>query len=122
MKFNIIKHFTDTYIDKHFRVDFNKINLSKADGYFHNLRVCEICCKLIQEKNVKFLTQAKLKCGSKPDIIFFRGNIPYIIEVRNTENDKRSEAKLKKLPYEIREFVHYIDANKPLKEELCKIK
>ena len=121
-KFNAFRHFVNTYVDKHYKIDEGKIKISKSDGYKHNIRVCEICCKLIQEKNIKFITQCRLKGGSIPDIVFFRGNIPYVVEVRNTENDRRSKKKIEKLPYELREFVVYIDANKPLNKEISKMR
>ena len=122
MKFNAFKYFIDNYIDKHFRLDIGKIKISKADGYSHNVRVCEICCKLIQEDNTNFICQPRFKKGIRPDIVFNRGNIIYVIEVRNTETDKRSMAKMKKLAKELKNCVIYIDANTPIEEEIIKIK
>ena len=123
MKINTYTYFITNYVDNiKYRTDEGKIKLSKADGYKHNIRVCEICCKLIQETNTKFICQPRLKCGSRPDIIFFRGEEIFIVEVRNTEKDKRSKEKINKLPKELRQLIIYVEANKPLEEELVKIK
>jgi len=115
------RNFINSYFDKYHKVDEGVIKLSKADGNIHNILVCGICVKLLSEENTIFITQARLK-GCRPDVIFFRGNQVFIVEVRDSETDKKSIEKLEKLPEELREFVIYIDANKDLKTELEKIK
>jgi len=116
------RNFINNYFDKHYKRDEGKINVSKADGKIHNLIVCAICVNLLEETNTTFITQARLRCGVRPDVLFFRGNQVFIVEVRHTENEKESGEKLKKLPEELREFVIYIDCNKDLRTELNKIK
>lgn len=56
------------YGDSMFKPDWNKIKLSVANTYEHNLRVCEVCITLL-EMRIPFATEVRLKCGARPDII-----------------------------------------------------
>ena len=123
-KFDALKYFVDNFVDRNYRIDLGKIKISRADRYEHNIRVCEICCKLIEEKNTNFICQPRLKRrygNGRPDIVFNIGNVIYLVEVRYTETDKRSKDKLDKLPEELRDYIVYIDAKKPLEEEMVRL-
>lgn len=74
------------YGDPMFKPDWNKIKLSRANTYEHNLRVCEICITLL-ELGVPFATEVRLKCGARPDIIA-PTHIQPIIEVLWSETNK----------------------------------
>jgi len=87
--------------DPMFKPDWNKIKLSSANTYEHNLRVCEICCVLIAE-GIPFVTEARLKCGARPDIVA-PTHVQPIIEVLWSEtNDDFMNKKAHKYPSELK--------------------
>lgn len=97
----ILNDWARAYADPMFKVDWGKIKLSKANTKEHNLRVCEICCTLI-EHEIPFATEVRLKCGARPDIIC-PTHVQPIIEVLHSET-KEDFAKLKadKYPSQLR--------------------
>ena len=106
------------YISPFFRREFNKINLSKADGRKHNEMVCMICCWLL-DHDIDFITQARFKQNRyRPDIFVPVGLPKMIIEVRNTETQRQSLNKMPNIPEELREEIVYVDAHAEFNEKM----
>jgi hypothetical protein len=106
------------YISPFFRREFNKINLSKADGRKHNEMVCMICCWLL-DHDIDFITQARFKQNRyRPDIFVPVGLPKMIIEVRNTETQRQSLNKMPNIPEELREEIIYVDAHAEFNEKM----
>ncbi|MDP2692198.1 MAG: hypothetical protein Q8O88_01000 [bacterium] len=115
---NIIREFETRYLDNQYKIDWNTIKLSRADGYKHNQMVANICVWLCHS-NIPFATQCRFrKTSYRPDIICPLGIPKPIIEVRNTETEKRSKAKQIRIPAELHNSIIYVDANQPFKEEM----
>lgn len=111
-----IKEFENKYLDKRFKIDWNKIRLSRADGYNHNLMVASICVWFLHN-NINFATQPRFKSGYRPDIICFP-HVKNIIEVRNTETERRTKTKLRRIPKELVDNIIYVDAKQKFSEGL----
>jgi hypothetical protein len=65
--------------DKMHKPLWGAIRLSAANTREHNLRVCQVCCTLI-EHGLPFATEVRLKNGVRPDIVAPTHVVP-IIEV-----------------------------------------
>ena len=79
--------------DKMHKPLWGAIRLSTANTREHNLRVCEICCTLL-EYGIPFATEVRLNTGVRPDIVAPTHVLP-IIEVLWSESkqdflDKKS--------------------------------
>ncbi len=96
--------------DNSCRIDMNTHNFSGTDK-IHSQRVSTICHALYYDIKTPFFTEARIK-GYRPDVIcpLYLGGV--IIEVRNSETEKKSKAK--KVPDELKGFtVIYSDCDKP---------
>ena len=103
-----LNDFKRNYLDPYYKLDWNKINLSKSDGLAHNKMVCDVCVYLLTN-NIQFLTQPRFVSGYRPDILVPHG-LPYkIIEVRNTETEKKSKEKMCRTPEELQNEILYVD-------------
>ena len=112
-----IMAFQMKYLDKSYKIDWNTIKLSKADGEVHNRMVANICIYLIHN-DIPFLSQSRFNTGYRPDVVCPIRLPKSIIEVRNTETEKESQAKLKRTPKELHNSIIYIDANQPFVEKM----
>lgn len=99
--------------DTSFRRDINTLNFSGVDKK-HSRRMYEICEALYYDLKTPFFTEARFPSGYRPDIIcplYLNGTI---IEVRNSETEKESQAK--KVPPELQGFTTiYSDCDKEFK-------
>jgi hypothetical protein len=80
--------------DKMHKPLWGAIRLSAANTREHNIRVCEICCTLM-EHGIPFATEVRLNTGVRPDIVAPTHVLP-IIEVLWSESkqdfiDKKSD-------------------------------
>lgn len=112
-----IGDFQKKYLDKSYKIDWNTIKLSKADGEAHNIMVANVCIWCIHN-DIPFVTQCRFITGYRPDILCPIRMPKYIVEVRNTETEKESNAKLVRIPAELQNSIIYIDANKPFIEKM----
>lgn len=102
-------------MDRSCRVDINTLNFSGTDR-IHSERMSEICHALYYDLKTPFFTEARFSTGYRPDIIcpLYLGGT--IIEVRNSETEKESLAKLDKKPEELQGYITiYSDCDKPFK-------
>ncbi len=113
----LMNDFKRDYLAPYYRTDWNKINISKADSYEHNLMVCKICLHLLYN-DTPFLTQATFKSGLRPDIVVPFGLPKKILEVRASETEDRSIEKFSRIPEELHEEVLYVDAYEEFRPEL----
>lgn len=113
----IIREFINKYLDKQYKIDWNVIKLSKADGIKHNQMVATVCCWLLHN-NIPFATQCRFTSNYRPDIICPTGLPVRIIEVRNTETDKRTKEKEVRIPTELLTEIAFVDANLEFKEKM----
>ena len=111
-----VKQFIDTYINKKYSIDWNHIKLSRANGHAHNKMVCEICLWML-ENNLPFATEVRCITHYTPDIISPL-HIKPIIEVRNTETDKRTQEKFSRIPDDLMEQIIYVDAKQEFYSKL----
>ena len=70
--------------DKMYKPLWGAIRLSSANTREHNLRVCQICCTLL-EHGIPFATEVRLSNGVRPDIVAPTPVLP-IIEVLWSES------------------------------------
>jgi hypothetical protein len=70
--------------DKMYKPLWGAIRLSSANTREHNLRVCQICCTLL-EHGIPFATEVRLSNGVRPDIVAPTHVFP-IIEVLWSES------------------------------------
>jgi len=104
----VLNEWVRNYVDPMFKVDWGKIKLSKANTREHNMRVCEICCTLI-EHGIPFATEVRLNCGARPDIIC-PTHVQPIIEVLHSETKEDfGRLKANKYPPELQGcwILHY---------------
>ena len=64
----VVNDWWRTHGDPMFKPDWNKIKLSKGNTVEHNMRVATVCIELLH-MGIPFATEARLKCGTRPDII-----------------------------------------------------
>ena len=112
-----LKEFVDTYLDKRYKMDWNVIKLSKADGKAHNQMVANVCIWCIHN-DIPFLTQCRFNSGYRPDIICPVRLPKPIVEVRNTETEKESKAKEVRIPEALKASIVFVDANQEFKDKL----
>jgi len=111
-----INEFTKQYLDPSFKVSWNHIIPVKTDGRTHNNMVYEICMYLL-ENNIPFANQVRMKSGYKPDIICPTFHTP-IIEVRDSETEKKTLIKMKRVPKELQKKIIYVDCCNEALEQL----
>lgn len=111
-----LNNFKRHYLHTAYRSDWNKINISKADSYNHNLVVSLLCLELLNN-DIPFLTQARFKNGYRPDCVGFYNGQVRIFEVRHTETSDDSEAKKVRIPEELQDSIVYIDVEKIVYEK-----
>ena len=112
-----IKEFEDKYLDKNFKVEWNKIILRRCDSYEHNKMVSDICLWLFHN-NIPFATQCRFISKYNPDIIVPINHIKCIIEVRATETDKKTFEKFSRIPKELQDQIIYVDAKQEFNSKL----
>lgn len=109
--------FVRDYVDINYRHDINRVRIISSDSYEHNLMIFEICYWL-KKQGIPFMTQVRFKTGYRPDIVIPVGHIKQIIEVRHTEDWKKTESKLKLIPKELKEEIIYVKAQQNFNEKL----
>ncbi len=101
--------------DKMYKPLWGAIRLSSANTKEHNLRVCEICCCLL-EMGIPFATEVRLSNGVRPDIVA-PTHVRPIIEVLWSESEADfKEKKADKYPLELQGKWILHDAKKPFEE------
>ena len=103
-----LNRFKRDYLHIAYRSDWNKINVSKADSFRHNLVVSLVCLELLNN-DIPFLTQPRFKNGYRPDCIGFYNGQLRIFEIRHSETAKMSDAKGVRIPEELLDSIVYID-------------
>ena len=111
-----IKEFVDMYVDKKYKVDWNVIKLSKANGQAHNQMVATICVWCIHN-DIQFATECHLVGNYRPDVIVPFGLPVRIIEVRNSETERRTQEKMGRIPKDLQVQIAYVNANQPFNEK-----
>jgi len=100
------------------RADMNAIKLNPSAGRKHNQRIVDVCLSLMYDIKTPFYTEVTFKSGYKPDVfcpLYLNG---CVIEVRDSETDKQTEAKKKRIPPELQDVMFiYVDAKKEFKLE-----
>jgi len=104
-------------LDPMFRPHWGAIKVSKANTYEHNLMVCKVALALLDE-GIPFCTEARLKCGTRPDIIA-PTHIRQYIEVLWSETPEDFYAKkAHKMPEELLRGVLFVDAAKDFEPKM----
>ena len=96
-------------------IHWNTVKFTGTDRK-HQDMIYEICYWLY-EQGIPFATEAEFTTGYRPDIVCPTHIIP-IIEVRNTETDKRTTEKFGRIPDELVGEIIYVDADQEFSEEL----
>jgi len=105
------------HLDPMFKPHWGVIKLSKGNTYEHNLRVCEVALTLL-EHDIPFCTEARLKCGTRPDIVAPTHVLPYIEVLFSETKDDFFAKKAGKLPDSLQRSWIFVDAKKPYHEEM----
>mgnify|MGYP001182659420 FL=1 len=87
--------------DPMFKPAWGAIRLSTANTRGHNLRVCEICCVLL-EHGIPFATEVRLKSGVRPDIVAPTHVLPIIEVLWSETRDDFQTKKADKYPDDLK--------------------
>jgi len=96
----IINDFVRRYVDRSFRVYWNKMSFELKNGFAHDQAVFR-CCRALHLLGVPFATEVRLRCGNVADIVC-PTHIKPLIEVLASETDFSLSKKLLRLPEELR--------------------
>jgi len=102
-------------VDASNRLDWNTYNFDPTSEA-HQDTVFRVC-QYLYNNGYPFLTRPKFKSGYLPDVLCPTFHTP-IIEVRESENDRRTIAKFEHIPKELIEKIIYVDANVEFSEEM----
>lgn len=111
-----ITAFWNKYLDHTVGQYWNHIRISKKNGYKHNKMVCDICLWFL-ENDIPFSTECVLLGGRVVDIVC-PSHIKSLIEVRDSETEKRSFEKFRRTPIELQDQIIYVDAKQEFNEKL----
>ena len=116
----VMNDFVREHLDSSFRGHWDMIRLSRANTPAHNLRVCEVAISLM-EAGIPFMTEARLKCGTRPDIVVPDGFLPsgcYIEVLFSETKEDFFNKKADKLPASLRGKWVFIDAKAPFEPKM----